>query len=603
MGKQAKSSLFVYSVGVSLLLVILAISLVTQIRWKNYDQDFTEKMLTAQSEQFKQILQSDLKQTQTENQKLAKPFQAIVNIENQKNIFSVKNFQTDPQSEFARTDEDFWKSWLKQNQEKLLEGTNRSTEVWVSRGPRAVRLITIAINYGTSWGIYFAPTHWAAGILDAFRKDNADWIVSNSSGEIILHSTTDYIGQSLKSHNLWAQISEVNSPRQFFARPMALVSKISGIDLTLTIVPKIVLPWWQNFAWVIAILCLVLIACSILWYFDIESEKKKVTSLNLPDLKNIKAPVIDENKTTEAMSLKMASSLAEELRVPLTAIFGHAQFLERNAGLNEVDKKHLDLMQLEARQIRDLLDKLFIFAGEKKGEKSANRLGLAVSQALLELEDELQKKQIKIIRDLEDHAEIDFDLVAVTKALKNILQNSIEALDKVMNKEIRLSLVQQEQELILKIADSGEGMDVEILEKAASPFFTTRTRDHHLGLGLALVASVAKDHKAKLNILSEPGKGTEIILIFKAPEKTVVETQKPILVSPPDLDLEELLSPVSEQLDAIAKIEFSIASEQFFIEETAEDFLKLPPQQIPAKKTSRSEQFATHIPQPGTRAP
>jgi len=66
----------------------------------------------------------------------------------------------------------------------------------------------------------------------------------------------------------------------------------------------------------------------------------------------------------------------------------------------------------------------------------------------------------------------------------------------------------------VRVEDSGSGMSREVLEKALDPFFTTKAAG--TGLGLSMVYSTVKAHRGKLDIRSEPGKGTCVRMCFPA---------------------------------------------------------------------------------------
>ena len=108
--------------------------------------------------------------------------------------------------------------------------------------------------------------------------------------------------------------------------------------------------------------------------------------------------------------------------------------------------------------------------------------------------------------------------IQIETALRMLIQNSIEALASVRNSNthqvIRLEtkLRQGGRHLLLRIADSGPGMSLETKRQAFKPFFTTK--DTGNGLGLAVVARVAKAHSAAIKLFSSEGWGTSVSLTF-----------------------------------------------------------------------------------------
>jgi len=62
-----------------------------------------------------------------------------------------------------------------------------------------------------------------------------------------------------------------------------------------------------------------------------------------------------------------------------------------------------------------------------------------------------------------------------------------------------------EEGVRLEVADTGQGLTPEECDRLFTPYYTTKT--HGTGLGLAMVQSVVSDHKGRISVESEPGKG------------------------------------------------------------------------------------------------
>ena len=94
----------------------------------------------------------------------------------------------------------------------------------------------------------------------------------------------------------------------------------------------------------------------------------------------------------------------------------------------------------------------------------------------------------------------------------NIIGNSIDAIED--KGKIKISTKRDDNNLVVSIKDSGEGMDIEIRGKIFDPFFTTKDVGEGTGLGMAITYGIIKEHKGEINIKSEIGKGTEFIITF-----------------------------------------------------------------------------------------
>jgi signal transduction histidine kinase len=78
------------------------------------------------------------------------------------------------------------------------------------------------------------------------------------------------------------------------------------------------------------------------------------------------------------------------------------------------------------------------------------------------------------------------------------------------NLEIRTDKDNDGENIVISIADTGEGIPEENIEKVFEPFFTTKARG--FGLGLSLCKKYVEAHRGRIGIESEVGKGTTLIV-------------------------------------------------------------------------------------------
>ncbi|MDJ0391216.1 histidine kinase famiy protein [Roseomonas sp. E05] len=113
------------------------------------------------------------------------------------------------------------------------------------------------------------------------------------------------------------------------------------------------------------------------------------------------------------------------------------------------------------------------------------------------------------------------DRVHLEMALLNVVINARDAMPAGGDMTIATGIATLEpnglpggQYVTLSVTDSGAGMPPHVLERAAEPFFTTKGTGRGTGLGLAMVQGFVQQSRGKLEIESEPGRGTTVRMLF-----------------------------------------------------------------------------------------
>ena len=101
-----------------------------------------------------------------------------------------------------------------------------------------------------------------------------------------------------------------------------------------------------------------------------------------------------------------------------------------------------------------------------------------------------------------------FDPELLKVALSNLLQNAIQASAPGM--PVTLSAWREGANVVIEVADRGEGIEPQHLENIFNPFFTTKPQG--VGLGLPIVSKIMDEHQGRIEVASEPGAGTRFTI-------------------------------------------------------------------------------------------
>jgi two-component system NtrC family sensor kinase len=210
---------------------------------------------------------------------------------------------------------------------------------------------------------------------------------------------------------------------------------------------------------------------------------------------------------------QVAAALGNEMRTPLASILGFSQMVLSKTQEPEVVQAVESILR-EARSSRDVLEKLVTFTGERSSEKAESKIEGPIMQALKNIDSKIQQKGIRVEKDFKETSPWSMAATDITKAFENIFVNSIEAMERMQDKIIKISTWEEADGLHVSISDTGEGIEMENVSKVFDPFFTTRSFAHHVGLGLPVVVGILKEHQAQVKIQSQRGKGTTVDIVF-----------------------------------------------------------------------------------------
>jgi two-component system, NtrC family, nitrogen regulation sensor histidine kinase NtrY len=109
--------------------------------------------------------------------------------------------------------------------------------------------------------------------------------------------------------------------------------------------------------------------------------------------------------------------------------------------------------------------------------------------------------------------QLNADINLMEQVLINLVVNAIEAVKESEHPRIILSAEQTlNKKTVIKVADNGQGMPEELLDKIFIPFFSTKK--HGSGIGLSLCKQIVMLHKGNMQVHSTEGKGTVFIMQF-----------------------------------------------------------------------------------------
>ncbi|MDE5413342.1 two-component system sensor histidine kinase NtrB [Alkalihalobacterium chitinilyticum] len=207
---------------------------------------------------------------------------------------------------------------------------------------------------------------------------------------------------------------------------------------------------------------------------------------------------------------EMAVGFAHEIRNRMTTVNMFLQFLSTTDLSDQEKKQMISTVLLDVEQANAIISEFVMLSHNKKVELRPNNLNKIVRESILKIQTDLEINTSRFIFINEDSIpDICVDENEITQLIMNLIRNGLEAMED--DQVLTIKTLSNENEILLLIKDEGPGIHPSILDKIATPFFTTK--DHHIGLGLSKCYSIAERNQATIT-LDTGATGTTVTVTF-----------------------------------------------------------------------------------------
>ena len=226
------------------------------------------------------------------------------------------------------------------------------------------------------------------------------------------------------------------------------------------------------------------------------------------------------------------ANVSHELRTPLTVLGG---FLETLSDMREPDpdmlRRSLQLMSEQATRMQRLVEDLLTLSKLESAQNPLREDFVDVSEmarALVQDAQALSNGKHRFVLRVESEAGVRGSAEELRSALFNLIGNAVRYTPE--HGEIEVFWSKHDNEPVFSVRDTGIGIEPHHIPRLTERFYRVdRSRSRAsggTGLGLAIVKHVLSRHQARLEIESEPGKGSTFTVVFPA-ARSLVRTPNP----------------------------------------------------------------------------
>jgi signal transduction histidine kinase len=262
----------------------------------------------------------------------------------------------------------------------------------------------------------------------------------------------------------------------------------------------------------------VFVQASLIVLLLIERRRRRTAELNA----NLRLAELSHMNRAAELG-EMSAAIAHELGQPIAAILVNAEaatlLLAQQPPQIEAASQAIRDIARDNKNAADVIRR--ITALYRKTELTTTRIDVnaLITEVIRITAREAAHRNVEIALDLEAGVpDIDGDRIQLEQVVLNLLRNAMDAIpDDSALRRVIISTSKDDHRVRISISDSGVGIPKEIEAQIFKPFFTTK--DHGIGMGLAISKRIVEAHNGRLDIFSSSLGGAQ--LAFELPTKEV----------------------------------------------------------------------------------
>lgn len=239
-------------------------------------------------------------------------------------------------------------------------------------------------------------------------------------------------------------------------------------------------------------------------YAETVQRNKELAEINVR-LQTMQGQLIQSEKLAAVGQL--TAGIVHDVKNPLAVIKGLAEVLQDDPTITDETRHELQVIRESAEKANRIVSDLLKFARQSQPEIQSHDLRETVEASIRLTTYLIREARIQLEKEIpEQMLLVSYDPQQIEQVLINLIHNAIQAMPNRGTLKVCLNQVDGAAEVAIQ--DTGTGISPENLKRIFDPFFTTKPEGVGTGLGLSVSYGIIANHKGRIEVESEEGKGT-----------------------------------------------------------------------------------------------
>ncbi len=214
---------------------------------------------------------------------------------------------------------------------------------------------------------------------------------------------------------------------------------------------------------------------------------------------------------------EMSTSIAHEIKNPLTSIGGFARRLDRTVPEGSQEKKYSETIIKEVSRLERVLDDLLKYTREESLIFKELDLRDVLEESLSTVTEQILSERIQLVKEFgEEVPKVIGDRHQLRQGFLNLIHNACQAMKENGTLSVRVHSFSKNGSSYVRVEveNTGKGVDPKNLHNIFNPFYSTK--ESSLGLGLPIVHRIITSHRGQIEVDNRPGNGVNFIITLPA---------------------------------------------------------------------------------------
>jgi two-component system, NtrC family, sensor histidine kinase PilS len=236
--------------------------------------------------------------------------------------------------------------------------------------------------------------------------------------------------------------------------------------------------------------------------------------INFQDLTELKRLEAHARRTERMATVgQLAAGVAHEIRNPMASISGSIELLTQSPQTSEEDRQLMTIVQREVQRLNVLIGDLLDYANPRAKQTVDFDLGTLVDETVQVARGDKNFTDVELTASIDQPLPIHADPAKLRQVVWNLIRNAADAASS-GGKHVKVEARKTADGALVTVEDDGPGIPESLVGRIFDPFVTTKQKG--TGLGLATCHAIIAEHNGSIDVDTEVGKGTKMIVRIPA---------------------------------------------------------------------------------------